>query len=131
MRRLQRDMNRLFEDWAPGLRGRSEGPLLNLWSGKDDLVVTVELPGVEAKDVDISVVGDQLTVRGKREAEAVGEDAAWVRQERPVGEFVRSIQLPYRVDADKVTAEMRNGVLRVTLPRHEADRPRQIVVKAS
>ena len=128
MRRIQREMNRLFQDFEPA-RTAAGGPPANLWQGKDDAVVTMEVPGVAPENLDISVVGDQLTVRGKREPEDQGKESSCVRQERFSGEFVRTLQLPFRIDADKVKAEVEHGVLKVVLPRHEQDKPRQIAVK--
>lgn len=129
LRRMQRDMNRLFNGCGPA-RSSGGAPPLNLWQGKEDAVVSMEAPGVAPDAVDISVVGEELTVTGNREPEDLGE-GGYVRHERSAGAFVRTVRLPFRADPNKVTAEMSNGVLRITLPRLEADKPRQIAVKSS
>jgi len=130
LRRLQRDMGRALTDAWRGLTTRVF-PALNIWTGRDDAVVTVELPGVDASKLDLSVVGDTLTISGSRESDQLEEGQAFSRRERESGEFSRTVQLPFRVEADKVTAHYAKGVLRITLPRLEADRPKQISVKAT
>lgn len=126
-RRLQRDMNR----WLGGYTGGNvrEYPAVNLWSGNDDVVLTAEVPGVEANDLDISVQDNSLTLRGSRQADTLKEGETYHRQERGMGSFVRSVQLPFEIDADKVQAKLEKGILRLTLPRAEAEKPKQIKVK--
>jgi len=128
MRRLQRQMNRLFTDVWPGATRRAYPPV-NLWAGRDSAVVTVELPGLDPKALDISVVGDTLTLKGSREADELKEGQAFTRQERAVGDFHRQIKMPFRVEPDNVEATYAKGILRISLPRLEADRPKQIAVK--
>ena len=94
MRRLQYDINHLFE----GVRG--EFPALNIWTGDDGALVTAELPGMTPADLEISVVGESVVLRGARhENEPQGQ---WLRRERPQGQFVRTLELPFRVNGDKV-----------------------------
>lgn len=128
LRRLQSDMDRLF--WDAGLAGRSAiFPPVNIWAGDDGLAVTAEIPGVEPGDIDLSVEGDELRISGERKAPE--EDADWRRRERAFGKFVRTVQLPFRVDPDSVEARFRGGQLEVTLRRPAADRPRKIAVKTN
>ncbi|MFW6163658.1 MAG: Hsp20/alpha crystallin family protein [Planctomycetota bacterium] len=129
MRRLQREMNRLFSGVAPGLTPRLFPPV-NVWVDRDRAVVTAELPGVDPAEVEINVVGDSLSLSGSRQADELGEGQSFTRQERPVGAFSRTIQLPFRVEPDKVEATYARGILTITLPRLEADRPRQISIQA-
>lgn len=104
-------------------------PLLNVWEEENALFVEVDLPGIDAAKLDVTVTeGNQLTIQGERAAPDV-KGAVWVRQERPTGRFVRSVELPALVDADKVEASYENGVLKLTLPKHEAAKPRKIEVK--
>ncbi len=103
---------------------------MNVWTNENGAVATAELPGFVPEDIDISVVGDTLTVSGHREPEDVGEGARYHRRERGCGRFTRSFQLPFQVDGDAVDATFERGVLRVTLPRAEEDKPRRIEVKA-
>ncbi len=107
-----------------------EFPLINVWMDGDRAVVTSELPGVEPKDVDISVAGRSVTLKGSRPADDACEGDCQHRGERWNGKFTRSIELPYVVDQDKVEARFVKGVLELTLPRAEADKPRRIAVKA-
>jgi len=94
-------------------------------------VITAEVPGVSADEIDISVVGETLTLSGERKPEDLEGGVRYHRRERGGGRFSRSIELPFRVDADKVEAAYDKGILRVTLPRAEADKPRKITVRAA
>ena len=128
---LQDEFNRLLDDGSVAYRyGRHRFPPVNVWQSADRVIVDAEIPGVEPDAVQIDVANGEVTISGKRPALDAESDAVYQR-ERPAGEFSRSVRLPYRVDADQVTATYRNGVLRVTLPRTEADRPRRIQVKAA
>jgi HSP20 family protein len=127
MDRLQRDMNRVFSNFTP--RQSAPGfPAVNLWGGEDSLVVTAEIPGISADQIDISVVGETLTIKGERAPESLPEGAFYHRQERGYGQFSRTVEVPYPVDAERVSAALENGVLVVELPRVEADKPRKITV---
>lgn len=127
MQRLQREMNRVFSGLEQPLS--QEVPLVNAWVGEGDVVVTAELPGVDPAKVDISVVGNTLTISGTRDADPLKEGESYHRQERHYGRFSRSLQLPFHVEAGKVEARYERGVLRITLPRAEADKPRKIAVQ--
>lgn len=126
MGRLQREMNQLMDSFQPN--GRRGFPALNVWANQDEALVTAELPGVNPDDLDISVVGETVTLSGSRALPETGEDIAWHRHERWHGEFSRTMQLPFRIDADNVDASYHNGVLKVTLPRAQEDRPKRISV---
>jgi HSP20 family protein len=132
MDRLQREMNRLFDDYYPLRQRRAPSyPALNVWTNEEGLAVTAEVPGVSPEDIDINVVGDTLTLSGERKPDQMDEGARYHRQERGYGSFTRSIQLPFAVDVAKVDATFRNGVLNVMLPRAEEDKPRKIAVKSA
>lgn len=129
MDRLQREMNRLFEDYTPArMRGAPTYPAMNVWANQDGIMVTAEVPGIAPDDLDISVVGDMLTLKGERKSEEASESLRYHRQERGFGQFTRTLQLPYQIDAQKVEAKFKNGVLEISLPRAEADKPRKILV---
>ena len=130
LRRLHREVNDLFDGSQRHTRIR-EFPPINLWSRQEDVVVTAELPGVDPEDLDVSVQGDTLTIRGARKPDGLKEGDAYHRRERGHGDFVRSIQLPHEADSDKVEGSYKKGVLTLRLPRAEADKPRQIKVKSS
>jgi HSP20 family protein len=128
-RRLQNEMDALLSNFTPATRATF--PAANLWASEEGAVVTTELPGVEQDDIEISVVGDTLTIRGKRTPAQLGEGVTYHRRERGHGSFTRSLQLPFRVEWSDVSATLKNGVLSVTLPRAQADRPRKIHVKTA
>jgi HSP20 family protein len=108
----------------------SEFPMVNVWMDGDRAIITSELPGVRPTDVDILVAGKSVTLRGSRATEDLCEGECRHRRERWSGTFARSIELPYLVDQDKVEARFSKGVLELTVPRAEADKPRKIAIKA-
>jgi HSP20 family protein len=132
MDRLQQDMNRLFGDLTvTRMRKAPSFPAMNIWAAEDSALITAEIPGVKNDDFEINVTGDTMTLSGVRNADELPEDARYHRQERPSGEFNRNIQLPYTINVDKVKAILKNGVLKVELPRLEGEKPKKISVKAS
>lgn len=132
--RLRRDMDKLFENTLPRWQRQrtTTFPAINVYTSQDEgVLVTVELPGVNAEDLHISVTGDTLALSGLRQPEALTDSPQYHRRERGFGEFNRTFQLPYSINKEKVEASMQHGVLRVTLPRAEAEKPKQIKVQAS
>jgi HSP20 family protein len=129
MDRVQREMNRLMSSNFP-FRNAPGYPAVNVWANQEELVITAEAPGVNAEDIDVSVVGETLTLSGVRRPDEITEGTRYHRQERGYGKFVRTVQLPYIVDVERVQAEFKNGILSITMPRAEADKPRKIAVKA-
>lgn len=127
LHRLQREMNRLFADF---LTPAEQFPAVNLWTSPDEAVLMAEIPGVDPKDVDVSVLGNVVTIEGERKADASVPEENYHRRERETGKFMRSIRLPFEVEADKVQARIENGVLRVVLPRKESTKPRRIAIQA-
>lgn len=105
-------------------------PAFNLWADDEGVVLTSELPGVKLDDLDISIAGKNVTVKGSRAAPELGEKATRVRHERAEGKFERSFQLPFSIEASKVEATLKNGVLTLTLPRAENEKPRKIAVQS-
>ena len=128
MRRMQSEMNRLFS--GVGLATARDFPPINIWLGDNSVVVTAELPGVTRDDVTLNLQDDVLTLEGKREPRHQQEDGNWQRRERSYGSFSRAVQLPFRIDPDKVQARFSNGVLEVELERLEGDRPKKIEIRA-
>src|SRR5688500_9299662 len=94
MSRLQEEMNRLFSRTREPRAG--DVAAVNLWASQESAVVTAELPGVEQSDIEISVVGDTLTIQGVRKPDVAGERINYHRRERGFGRFVRTMQLPFR-----------------------------------
>jgi HSP20 family protein len=131
IRELQREMGRLMESFAPwqGWRLPRHFPALNLYDASDRYLVTVEVPGLTADQIDISITSGMLTLRGARvPPDSVGDDQ-YRRQERPFGTWSRTLGLPTRIDADRVTATLALGILSIELPKAEETRPRQIQVQ--
>jgi HSP20 family protein len=97
----------------------------------DDVVVKASLPGFKPEDIDISVHGDVLTIKGESKEEKEEKAQNWYRRERRFGTVVRQLTLPGEVSADKADAKFEDGVLRLTLPKSESAKPKQIKVQAS
>jgi HSP20 family protein len=129
LRRMQSEMNRLFSGF--GAATAREFPPINIWLGDNSVVVTAELPGVTASDVNLNLQEDVLTLAGKREPKTQQGNVNWQRRERAYGNFSRAVQLPFRVDPEKVQARFNNGILEVELQRLEADRPKKIEIRGS
>jgi len=129
LRRMQSEMNRLFSGFSTTTA--RDFPPINIWLGDNSVVVTAELPGVARNDVTINLQEDVLTLGGKREPKLQQDNVNWQRRERAYGTFQRAVQLPFRVDADKVQARFNNGILEIELERLEADRPKKIEIRAA
>lgn len=121
---------RFFAD-SPLAQGAFGGtwPRMDLAESDREIIVTAELPGVDPKQIDINVTGNVLTLRGekKNEREEKGRDYTYV--ERQYGTFHRSVQLPSSVEADKVEATYKDGILTLRMPKHPEARPKRITVK--
>jgi HSP20 family protein len=130
--RLQDQINRAFNgslsDWT-GLPSWGGGfPSVDVYQDKDNVIVTAEVPGLEQKDVDLSITGSTLALKGEKKQESEVKEENYHRIERSYGSFQRVIDLPCEVDADKVKAKLENGVLTITLPKSEAVKPKQISI---
>jgi HSP20 family protein len=130
---IQSEVNRLFDTFfgrsAPnGASERAWAPAADMYETKDELVIKADLPGMSEKDVQVSITGDLLSLKGQRiEAEDVKPEQ-YFRAERWAGRVERVFQLPIPVQADKVRASYREGVLTVTLPKVEAVKPKEIKI---
>jgi HSP20 family protein len=102
---------------------------LDVYREKDDLVVKAELPGVEKKDLDISLEDDRLTIKAEKKQEEVKEDADHYISERHFGQYSRTIKLPFPVNEKQITATLKNGLLEVKLPKAEEAKTKQIEIK--
>lgn len=129
---IQGEMNRLFDTFlgrpSVAASGRAWLPAVDMYETKDDLVLMVEVPGVNDKDVAVSITGDLLTIKGERRWDDEAKNRQYLHVERMFGHFERLIQLPMAVQADKVKASYRDGVLQVTLPKAEELKPREIKI---
>jgi len=113
-----------------GELGSGVFPPVNVTEDKDNYYVRAEVPGINAKDLEISALGRRVSISGKREIAKENNKASYHRKERAEGEFSRTVTLPAEFDASHVGAQCNAGVLTVTLPKAEAAKPRQIVVKS-
>jgi len=112
------------------MAGGAWAPMLDVSETKDAMIVTAELPGVDAKEIGIALTGDLLTLKGEKEKRIEEKEEHYHRAERTYGAFLRSVRLPMTVDSSKVTATFKNGVLVVTLPKTPAAKGTMIPVKA-
>ena len=129
--RLHDEMNRLAESFfqdMPAPRPYGVGwPALNTWQDGDFAYVEAELPGLTMDDIEVYVVGNEITISGERKLEEP-KDAAWHRRERSQGRFSRTLALPWEIDPDKVEAKLHDGVLTVRLPKAESAKPKKVKV---
>jgi HSP20 family protein len=136
---LRDAMDRLLEDsfvapFGGGMLRRegAESLAMDMYETDNDLVVETSLPGVRAEDVDISVVGNTLSIKAETKQEQNREEKGrYYCSERRYGLFQRSVALPVEVDPNKAQAVFENGVLKLTLPKTEAQKPRKIAIKKS
>jgi HSP20 family protein len=140
--RWERDMERMMDDffdrrmrpWWPERWLRTEGfttnvPALDVFEEKDELVVKAELPGMEKDNVEVNLTDHTLTIKGEKKKEEEVKEEKYYRSERSYGSFVRTLQLPADVQADKVKASFKNGVLEVRLPKTEEAKAKESKVK--
>jgi HSP20 family protein len=135
---MHREIDRLFHNVVGEGRGDSEGgammmvPDIDVSETDGELEITAELPGIDEKDVDVSLDNGRLTIKGEKKAEKEEKQKDYHLMERSYGAFSRSIVLPFEVDADKVTADFSKGVLKITLPKpaEVKDKTRKIAIKS-
>lgn len=131
MDQLQDEMNRLFDtNSKERVFSAPSYPAINIWTNEDGQFISAEMAGVNPDDIDIDVTGDALSISGERKPDEVVKEARYHRRERSYGSFSRTIQLPFMVDTSKVEANFKNGVLMISLPRAEADKPKKITIKS-
>jgi HSP20 family protein len=126
---FDRAMNRMLGDLYPT---RAEYPPANIWTGKDDIVLTAELPGIEPDDLDVSVQENVVSLHcaPKEKSPQSQEGVTYHRRECAHAGFNRSWRLPFAVDPDQVEAKLENGILKLILPQSEASKPKKIEIKA-
>lgn len=132
---IQREMSDLidFLSSTPEFEGYvgAEFPQVVVSVNKDNVIVRAEIPGIKVNDLDVQVSDDILSIKGERKPNINEETATYLRRERNFGTFARSIMLPEKVDAEKVAASYKNGVLTVTLPKAAEKKPKQITIQKS
>ena len=133
--KMRRDMDRLWDSFFEGGLRRRTGemgewlPSLDVSETKTELVVKAEVPGMEAKDIDISLSDGVLTIKGEKKQEKEEKEANYHLVERSYGSFLRSVNLPREVQGDKISASYKDGVLRITLPKSEEAKKKEIKIK--
>jgi len=135
--RLQREMNKLFDEVFEGwglpafaTRQMTFAPRVDLSESDKEVRVTAELPGIDEKNVEVSITADALTISGEKKEEHEQKEGAYHMVERSYGSFSRTIALPREVDADKAKASYKNGVLEIVLPKTEASTRKKIEIKS-
>jgi len=130
------EWERRFDDlfgrpsWRLPVEERGWMPALDVFEKEDRFVVKAELPGMKEEDIDVSVVGDTLSIKGEKKTETEVKEEDYYRCERSYGSFYRSIPLPPNVDANKIEASFDDGVLEVALPKSAKVKPKKIAVSA-
>lgn len=132
LRNLQNEINDLFDlDRFPverGLFDRSVSPAIDVVEGEQDFTVTCELPGLEQKDIDVLIASNVLTIKGEKKSEQEQKKGKYYRKESWSGSFQRTLSLPVSVDSEKTRAQLKDGILVITLPKKEEAKPKQISV---
>jgi len=131
---LQREIDRLFDDFTrgfPAMRGTELTPSLDVTETDKEIEITAELPGLEEKDVQISVADDLLTIKGEKKAEMEEKDKNYRMVERSYGSFARTLELPAGVNPDLIKASIAKGVLTVTVPKPAPAQTKTVKVKAA
>ncbi len=129
---LQREMNRLFDALTPAVEGRGNGvafvPAAEIQEAPDAIYLKLEVPGMEAKDLDVQVTAEAVSISGDRRCETIERENGSTRSEFRYGKFQRVIPLPVRIQNHKVSAEYKNGILSLTLPKAEEEKHRVVKV---
>jgi HSP20 family protein len=134
---LRDAMDRLFEESFVRPRDSflapfgDSGPALDIYDADDAIVVKTTVPGVKPEDVEITVTGDTLTIKGQTNGDKEVKEEKYILRERRFGSFCRSITLPTSVVADKAEAAFENGILKLTFPKAEEAKPKVIKVKSA
>lgn len=136
LRTLQRELDDMFtrvfgrhERWLPALlREEEHFPAIDFVRKNDTLVIRAELPGIDPKDVDISVTGNQLRIRGEKKAEQKYGDEDYFMHEIGLGEFERTMTLPEGVNTEEIHASYVKGILEITMPAKEVPKPKRIEI---
>jgi HSP20 family protein len=128
--RLEQEIDSLFDSFLePAARSSNIVPAVDIAEDESGFVVTAALPGVRKEDLKITVQDSVLTLSGERKAPEAGEKTEWLRRESGYGSFSRTLTLPRETNAQAISAELSDGILRLVIPKAEAARPREIAVK--
>ena len=130
---LQRQMNRLFDRLIPTTDGESRRmsfiPAAEIEETTDRIILKLEIPGLEAKDLDIKVTEQSISISGEKQSKTKKEEKGTIRSEFSYGKFERVISLPVHIQSDRVKAEYKNGILELTLPKVEKEKSKTVKVE--
>jgi HSP20 family protein len=132
MMNLRADMDRFYKSFFGGSPDEQEGfwaPVVDIIEDKENYIVKAEIPGMKKEDIKVTVRDNIIAISGERSSETEEKDKTYHRIERSYGRFSRTIALPSAVDAAKIKASYKDGVLQVTLPKPESAKPRQVDVE--
>lgn len=134
MEQLRREMGRMFEGHSSSEEGSSIAtsdwvPAVDIQETEKDFLIHADIPGVDPNNIDVHMEEGMLTIKGERESESKEERKGYKRVERQRGSFYRRFSLPDTANADKISAQSKNGVLEITIPKQEKTSPRKIQVK--
>ena len=135
--RMRKEMDRFWDSflegtlWKKGEDGTEWFPSLDVSETKNELVVKCEVPGMDSKDIDISLSDGRLTIKGEKKQEKDEKEADYHVIERSYGAFTRSVQLPKEVRHDKISASYKNGILKITLPKSEEAKKKEVKIKVA
>lgn len=140
--RPEGDMDRMFEDflgrrlrpfwperWWPAESMKITTPAVDLYEEKDNIVVKAELPGMEKDNIEVNLSDNRLTIKGEKKQEEEVKKEGYYRSERSYGSFVRTLELPRKVQTDKVKAAFKSGILEIRLPKTEEAKKKETTVK--
>ena len=132
---LRREMNHMLNDFFYPTRKDDQGlsvwnwtPVVDIFDNDDTIVIKAELPGVDKEDIVVDVDGRYLTLKGERSSESEVKEESYHRRESAYGKFERVFTLPAEVDPDKIVADYKDGILKISVPKPEEKKPKQITV---
>jgi len=130
---FEEDWDKVFDRWPALSPSKQAGfvPAVDVYEDKDNVIVETQLAGIDPENVDISIENDVLSIKGESEKKSEVEDKNYYRKEIRRGSFYRSVQLPAHVLGDKASAEAKDGVLKISIPKSEEIKPRKINIKTS
>jgi HSP20 family protein len=137
LERMRREMDRVWDSFfreKPVVEAGEVGewfPSLDITETKNDIVVKAEIPGMDPKDIDISLTNDILTIKGEKKQEKEEKEENYHLIERSYGKFIRLVRLPGEVKSDKISASYKNGVLNITLPKSEEAKKKEVKIKVA
>lgn len=126
---FDRLLSNAFDSFEPAVLAQQPFPAMSVWEAGDAYVAEAEVPGMKLEDIEVTVVGNELTLKGKRELQRTDKGVTYHREERVSGEFTRMVTLPSNVDSAKVEATLDEGVLTIRMPKREEAKARKVDIR--